>query len=81
MIFETLHLDLEGGVGERRTTPAPNTWVNVIDDASKKEGGKGDPLVKIHSEGGEPGSVATPSKKKKKVVGFASEKPEISLQF
>ena len=24
LIFETLHLDLEGGVGERRTTPATN---------------------------------------------------------
>ncbi|KAJ3711478.1 Elongator complex protein 4 [Lentinula raphanica] len=25
LIFETLHLDVEGGVGERRTTPAPST--------------------------------------------------------
>jgi elongator complex protein 4 len=24
LIFETLHLDLEGGVGERRTTPSMN---------------------------------------------------------
>ncbi|KAH9950457.1 PAXNEB-domain-containing protein [Amylocystis lapponica] len=24
LVFETLHLDLEGGVGERRTTPAPS---------------------------------------------------------
>jgi len=24
LIFETLHLDVEGGVGERRTTPAAN---------------------------------------------------------
>ena len=24
-VIETLHLDLEGGVGERRTTPATNT--------------------------------------------------------
>ncbi|OBZ79091.1 Elongator complex protein 4 [Grifola frondosa] len=25
LVFETLHLDVEGGVGERRTTPATNT--------------------------------------------------------
>lgn len=27
IIFETLHLDLDGGVGERRTTPAPASTV------------------------------------------------------
>lgn len=27
LIFETMHLDVEGGVGERRTTPAANTGV------------------------------------------------------
>lgn len=27
LIFETLHLDLEGGVGERRTTPASHAIV------------------------------------------------------
>lgn len=30
LIFETLHLDVEGGVGERRTTPASS----VLDDLS-----------------------------------------------
>lgn len=40
LIFETLHLDIEGGVGERRT--APSTTVlditsDVHDDASHKE--------------------------------------------
>lgn len=28
LIFETLHLDIEGGVGERRTTPSAVTAVN-----------------------------------------------------
>jgi len=27
MVIETLHLDLEGGVGERRTTSAPSSFV------------------------------------------------------
>jgi len=32
LIFETLHLDLEGGVGERRTTPSANAM--VLEDAT-----------------------------------------------
>jgi elongator complex protein 4 len=81
MVFETLHLDLEGGVGERRTTPAPNARVDAINDADQKEGKEGDPTVKIHSEEGGSGSVAIGSRKKKKTVGFASERPDISYEF
>ena len=81
MIFETLHLDLEGGVGERRTTPAPNAWVDVVNNADQKGGNKGGPAVRIHLEEGGPGSVANVSRKKKKAVGFASERPEISFEF
>jgi elongator complex protein 4 len=81
MVFETLHLDLEGGVGERRTTPAPNAWVNAINDADQQEGNKGDPVVKIHLEEGGPGPVAIAPRKKKKAVGFAPGKPEISYDF
>ena len=81
MIFETLHLDLEGGVGERRTTPAPNTWVNAINDPDQKEGDGATAEVKIHSEKGRPGSVAVASRKKKKAVGFATERPDISYEF
>ncbi|GAW09353.1 PAXNEB-domain-containing protein [Lentinula edodes] len=33
LIFETMHLDVEGGVGERRITPAPVT--NVIDNSAR----------------------------------------------
>ncbi|KAI0080118.1 PAXNEB-domain-containing protein [Panus rudis PR-1116 ss-1] len=33
LIFETMHLDLEGGVGERRTTPAPTTVAMVEAEA------------------------------------------------
>jgi len=79
MIFETLHLDLEGGVGERRTTPGPNTWANVVNDADRTEGDEA--MVKIHSKEGGSGSVAVASGKKKKAVGFSSERPEISYEF
>ncbi|GJE85779.1 PAXNEB-domain-containing protein [Phanerochaete sordida] len=30
LVFETLHLDLEGGVSERRTTPATNTIETIV---------------------------------------------------
>ena len=79
MIFETLHLDLEGGVGERRTTPAPNTWANVVNDTDRTE--RDEATVKIHSKEGKSGSVAVASGKKKKAVGFSSERPEISYEF
>ncbi|KII93335.1 hypothetical protein PLICRDRAFT_131000 [Plicaturopsis crispa FD-325 SS-3] len=36
LIFETLHLDLDGGVGERRTTPSANT---IALDAGTAHGG------------------------------------------
>ena len=81
MVFETLHLDSEGGVGERRTTPAPNAWAKAIDDADQKEGNRGDPIVKIHLEQGEPGRAAVVPRKKKKAVGFASARPEIAYEF
>lgn len=29
LLFETLHLDLDGGVGERRTTPSANALVGI----------------------------------------------------
>ncbi|KAG6831275.1 hypothetical protein H0H92_011785 [Tricholoma furcatifolium] len=37
LIFETLHLDIEGGVGERRTTPSATTVENVIIDTHDQE--------------------------------------------
>jgi len=81
MIFETLHLDLEGGVGERRTAPASNGLVNAINDADQKEGDKGETVVGIRFVEGGSGSVAVGARKKKKAVGFTSERPEISYEF
>lgn len=79
MIFETLHLDLEGGVGERRTTPALNTRANATNDTGRTE--REEAVVKIHLEKGGPSSVAVAPRKKKKAVGFSSERPEISYEF
>lgn len=81
MIFETLHLDLEGGVGERRTTPGSNSWASAINDGDQKEGDKEEPVVKIHLGEGGSGSGSVAPRKKKKAVGFASERPDISYEF
>ncbi|KAF9068020.1 Elongator complex protein 4 [Rhodocollybia butyracea] len=35
LIFETMHLDVEGGVGERRTTPAPTAGILDTDQVSR----------------------------------------------
>lgn len=80
MMFETLHLDLEGGVGERRTTPGSIGRMDVISDTDRK-GDKGEAVVAIRLEEGGSGSVAIARGKKKKAVGFASERPEISYEF
>jgi len=81
MIFETLHLDLEGGVGERRTTPGPSNWVNATDDAGQKGRDKGEAVVKIDLDDEGPGSVVIAARKKKKAVGFVSERRDISYEF
>jgi len=60
MLFETLHLDLEGGVGERRTTPAVTT---VENNATR---GKGEAAVRIELE--ETPKIVKPKGKKR--VGF-----------
>lgn len=35
LIFETMHLDVEGGVGERRTTPASTAGILDTDQAAR----------------------------------------------
>jgi elongator complex protein 4 len=62
MLFETLHLDLEGGVGERRTTPAATSTERSAPT------GKGEATVKIELEEA-PKSVKPKTKKR---VGFAN---------
>lgn len=49
LIFETLHLDVEGGVGERRTTPS--TTAIVMDEAAHDHS--------AHDHGGSGAGAAT----------------------
>jgi elongator complex protein 4 len=64
LVFETLHLDVDGGVGERRTTPGPG--VASTRDASAA-------AVRVEVEG-----AAVRSKKEKKRVVFESgDRPEL----
>lgn len=80
MLFETLHLDIEGGVGERRTTSAPATMASM--DAGETHSRA--PQVSEREMGGEArqGLAAVEvqlevetgkPKKAKKKVGFSSD--------
>ncbi|TFY61934.1 hypothetical protein EVJ58_g4204 [Rhodofomes roseus] len=46
MVFETLHLDLEGGVGDRRTTPSSSA--SALNEAA----------TSVHAAGLRPGDIA-----------------------
>ena len=73
LIIETLHLDAEGGVSERRTTPAAEP-VRVATDVNT-------PVVAVVQEpvvaSTIPSSIETKPKKVKKKVGFISDRPEL----
>ncbi|KAF8640831.1 hypothetical protein AX17_000480 [Amanita inopinata Kibby_2008] len=82
MIFETLHLDMEGGVSERRTRPPPMTYQEheVIEVVDKE--GSGVAAVTVAIEDVESGKLeavgqAPKVKKEKKKVGFRSDRPEL----
>ncbi|KAF7319905.1 hypothetical protein MKEN_00773900 [Mycena kentingensis (nom. inval.)] len=68
LIFETLHLDVEGGVSERRTTAPAVSTATVAP-------------VKIEVEGApapsQPDPEPAPKKKTRKKVGFQSDRPEL----
>ncbi|KAF7319915.1 hypothetical protein MKEN_00775000 [Mycena kentingensis (nom. inval.)] len=68
LIFETLHLDVEGGVSERRTTAPAVSTATVAP-------------VKIEVEGApvpsQPDPEPVPKKKTRKKVGFQSDRPEL----
>ncbi|KAL1738802.1 Elongator complex protein 4 [Schizophyllum fasciatum] len=83
MLFETLHLDIEGGVGERRTTPAPASMgsVDVSETQSRpphdatRESDKAQPglaAVEVTVQVANPRDASKPKKAKKK-VGFSSD--------
>jgi len=93
LIFETLHLDLEGGVGDRRTTPSTNAMALDIGMQSHDHGHDAEKQrkasdtaalhinveVEVGTEGNkaETSSVDTKVKKSKKTVAFQSDRPEL----
>ncbi|KAI0321688.1 PAXNEB protein-domain-containing protein [Amylostereum chailletii] len=110
LVLETMHLDVEGGVGERRTTPANGS---VLGDGSRQEGSMaegstkrkpGVAAVEVKLEGMDTGgtkagivgleakevgenenenenesgtAVVAGKAKKKKTVGFRTERPDV----
>lgn len=92
LIFETLHLDLEGGVGERRTTPSTNAMALNVgmtshdyeDDPETQQKAKIDTAVvhveiEVSAEGikTEADPVGVKVKKPKKKVAFQSDRPDL----
>lgn len=89
LVFETLHLDVEGGVKERRTAPAKNL---IAQDAGLEQQSQqlhhsedgvfhshlkvmATTAIEISSPSAK--SQATPLKKVKKKVAFHSERPDL----
>lgn len=93
LVFETFHLDVEGGVGERRTTPATGS---ILDSTSTES--RQDPqatqnvratatiqvevennIAKALLEGPKKSSTEAtkPLKKVRRKVGFQTDKPDI----
>ncbi|KAJ7275320.1 Elongator complex protein 4 [Mycena haematopus] len=69
LVFETVHLDVEGGVGERRTS-APATTVTVQATAPQPMGA----AVEVEIEGvSSPEPEQAPAKKNRKRVGFQTD--------
>jgi elongator complex protein 4 len=68
LVIETLHLDLEGGVSERRTTP--------VAPVAATRGTKSSAGVEHIAVGADEGAGEQP-KKKKKAVAFRSDRPDL----
>jgi len=75
MLFETLHLDLEGGVGERRTTPTTNALTPARDRGTETRG-KAEAAIKVMIEEGSEKKNGEKVKIKKR-VGFKSDRPDL----
>jgi elongator complex protein 4 len=73
LIFETLHLDIEGGVGERRTAPSS------IGVPSSEEQQVALAAVEVALEGEKIGTEVLECKPKKgrKKVAFRSDRPDL----
>ena len=87
MVFETFHLDVEGGTGERRTTPAPSSFNAVPRKNEQATTSIASVQVQIDSLTLTDTPTATkmavdefnvkPTKKKIKRVGFQVDKPDV----
>jgi elongator complex protein 4 len=83
LIFETLHLDIEGGVGERRTTPSTIALpANTSSEGHDGQTAKAVAAVEVTLEDVKPekGSVKEPEwkpKKERKKVAFQSDRPDL----
>lgn len=93
LIFETLHLDLEGGVGERRTTASTNALAGITHDPNHRSHSHEEPrasktaraAVEVQFEGlelekrsgTESAVVESKPKKPKKKVAFRSDRPDL----
>ena len=82
LVFETVHLDVEGGVGERRTSAPPGASASTSVAAPVSTTAMSAPrvgaAVEVEVEGvpsAEP--VQAPVKKSRKRVGFQSDRPEV----
>lgn len=84
LIFETLHLDVEGGIGERRTTPLTNAMaldagVTSHDHEQNTEMQRDTTAhieVQVEAESNR-ARVGAQVKKKQKKVAFQSERPDL----
>ncbi|KAJ7786023.1 Elongator complex protein 4 [Mycena metata] len=84
LVFETVHLGVEGGVGERRTSaPAAASELAANKLASSTNTPRVGAAVEVEVEGAvavEPAAEPappTPGKKSRKRVGFQSDRPEV----
>ncbi|PFH54654.1 hypothetical protein AMATHDRAFT_169238 [Amanita thiersii Skay4041] len=76
-IFETLHLGLEGGVSERRTTPSASSAIGDGGEAKRKEKSSRAKVEVIVEEDERRMEGEKKVKKEKKKVGFRSDRPEL----
>ena len=91
-VIETFHLDVEGGVGERRTTPAPSATVDGGGHRHQEEGKRPQAGVEVQigpepsrSTDSQKDPALAPSetekkgiqKKPKKRVGFQVNRPDV----
>ncbi|KAJ6574826.1 Elongator complex protein 4 [Mycena capillaripes] len=85
LVFETVHLDVEGGVGERRTSAPPGAGATVTapPTSAPRRLGAATATLEVEVEGA---AVAvnvdvepppTTGKKSRKRVGFQSDRPEV----